>query len=89
MKNMGGVKFFGILPLRLIEHDLNSLSYANDSRSWLLPLIPQNLKKDANLDFYVSYFLPIVLQLDQMRELEKNNANGSQIKVKKYETILV
>jgi hypothetical protein len=88
MLRLGANKFFRVLPLRLVEFDLNSLTYAQDSRSWLLVLIEKNLKIDANLDFYVSYFLPIILQLDKMRELEKKN-KGSEIKIKKYETLLV
>lgn len=88
MMRLGANKFFRVLPLRLVEFDLNSLTYAQDSRSWLLVLIERNLKIDANLDFYVSYFLPMILQLDKMRELEKKH-KGSEIKIKKYETILV
>lgn len=89
MSKIGGRNFFKILPLRLIEFDLNSLTYSQDSRSWLLPIVTKHLSIDANLDFYVEYFLPVVLQLDKMRELENKNKNGSQIKVKKYETMLV
>jgi len=70
MTKMSAYKFFSILPLKLVEHDLNSLTYAQDSRSWLLTLIGKNLKIDAHLDFYVSYFLPIIMQLDKLRELE-------------------
>ena len=36
MTRMGGVKFFQVLPIRLIEFDLNSLTYAQDARSWLI-----------------------------------------------------
>jgi len=54
----------------------------------VLPLIEQNLKIDANLDFFVEYFMPMVLQLNKLRELEEK-ARGSVIKVKKYETLLV
>ena len=61
MHRLGANKFFRVLPVRLVEFDLNSLTYAQDSRSWLLTLIEKNLVIDANLDFYVSYFLPIIL----------------------------
>lgn len=87
MGRMGAAKFFAILPLRLIEFDLNSLSYAHDSRSFLIPLIAHNLKEGANLDFFVHYFLPMILQIDKLREMEQQS-NGSLIKVKKYETLL-
>jgi hypothetical protein len=53
MAKMGAKKFFSVLPLRLIDYDFFSLTYAQDSRSWMLPLIEQNLKIDANLDFFV------------------------------------
>ena len=89
MSKLGGRRFFQVLPLRVNEFDLNSLTYAQDSRSWLLTIIPKHLTLDANLDFYVEYFLPIVLQLDKMRELENKARNGSKIKVKKYETLLM
>jgi len=36
----------------------------------------------------VQYFLPIILQIDKLRELEAKG-KGSDIKVKKYETMLV
>lgn len=88
MAKMGSYKFFKILPLRLIEFDLHSLTYAQDSRSWLLPLIRQFLKVDANLDFFVEYFMPMIIQLDRLRDLEQKS-HGSEIKVKKYETLLV
>lgn len=88
MARLGGVKFFQVLPIRLVEFDLNSLTYAQDSRSWLIQLIPHSLKKDNNLLFYVQYFLPMIVQLEQMRGLEKKSG-GSPIKVKKYETMLV
>ena len=61
MNKMGGRKFFGILPLRLIDFDLNSLTYSQDSRSWMLTTVGKHLKEDCNLDFYIEYFLPIIL----------------------------
>jgi len=88
MAKMGAIKFFNVLPLRLIDFDFFSLTYAQDSRSWLLPLIEGNLKKDANLDFFVQYFMPMIIQLDSLRGLEEK-ARGSDIKVKKYETLMV
>lgn len=88
MAKMGAFHFFKVLPLELIKYDLNSLTYAQDSRSWLLPLVSNHLKKDANLDFFVEYFLPMIMQIDKMRELEKKSRQ-SEIKVKKYETMLV
>lgn len=88
MGKMGAYNFFKVLPLELIKFDLNSLTYAQDSKSWLLPLVGQHLKKDANLDFFVEYFLPMILQIDKMRELQKKS-RGSEIKIKKYETMLV
>lgn len=88
MNKMGAIAFFKVLPLELIHHDLNSFTYGKDSRSYLLPLISKNLNKDANLDFYVEYFLPMIMQIDTMKELEKKN-QGSAIKIKKFETMLV
>ena len=60
---VGPRTFFQVIPLKLIEHDLNSLSYSQDSKSWLLPLIAQNSKGNGDLDFYVEYFLPMILIL--------------------------
>tara|TARA_B110000285_G_C15067454_1_gene585974 strand:+ start:700 stop:1176 length:477 start_codon:yes stop_codon:yes gene_type:complete len=39
MKRLGGRKFFQIVPLQIVQHDLNSLRYAQDSKSWTLTLI--------------------------------------------------
>jgi|TARA_B110001450_G_C17407864_1_gene394488 hypothetical protein len=69
MAKMGGRKFFSVLPLQLVDFDFFSLSYAQDSRSWVLPLIEKNLLIDANLDFFVEYFMPMILQLNKLREL--------------------
>jgi hypothetical protein len=44
MTKMGAYDFFKVLPLQLIQFDLNSFTYAQDSKSWLLPLIGQYLK---------------------------------------------
>lgn len=38
--------------------------------------------------FFVQYFLPMIVQLEEMRGLEKKS-RGSEIKIKKYETLLV
>lgn len=43
---------------------------------------------DKTMLFFVQYFMPMIMQLEQMRELEKKS-KGSEIKVKKYETLLV
>jgi len=87
MKRLGGPRFFNVLPLRLTEFDLSSLSYAQDSRSWLLTLVSQNMNEGANLDFFVQYFLPQLLKLDKMRDLESKQ-RGSEIKIKKYSTLI-
>jgi len=36
---MGSEAFFEVLPMRVVEYDLNSLTFAQDSRSYLLPII--------------------------------------------------
>ena len=89
MEKMGYEQFFKILPLQLIQHDLNSLTYAQDSRSWLIPLIAQHQPADANLNFFLTHLLPLIMQLDKMRDLEKKSRNGSPIKIKKYETLII
>ena len=62
---MGPRAFLEILPLRLVEHDLNSLTFAQDSRSWLLPLLATNVKgrPGADLDYFVASILPMILHL--------------------------
>lgn len=80
-------KFFSALPLQLLEFDLNSLTYAQDSRSYLIPVIKQFLP-NGDLAFYVQYFLPMILALDQKRNYELN-VNRSELKAKKYETLMV
>lgn len=41
LKAVGCDRFFKALPLQLLEHDMTSLTYAQDSRSYLLPLVRQ------------------------------------------------
>ena len=90
---MGCPKFFEALPLQLLEHDLTSLSYAQDSRSYLIPLVEQQLqepgKGQGDLAFYVQYFLPIIMALDHKRQAELATREGSPIKAKKYEALIV
>lgn len=66
MTVMGAEKFFQTIPLRLMDFDLNSLSYAQDSRSYLLPIMKTNLTK-GDLAFYLQYFVPEINNLEQMR----------------------
>ena len=65
---MGCPRFFKALPLQLLEHDLNSLTYAQDSRSYLIPLVDKHLVEpgvgQGDLAFYVQYFLPMIMALE-------------------------
>jgi hypothetical protein len=54
---MGPEAFFKVLPLHLMDHDMNSLRYAQDSRSYLILVIGKYLKK-GDLVFFMSYLLP-------------------------------
>jgi hypothetical protein len=42
---MGCPRFFEALPLYLLEHDMNSLTYAQDSRSYLIPMVEKHLQE--------------------------------------------
>ena len=64
LTKMGPAKFFAQLPLQLCTHDLTSLSYAQDSRSYLLQIARQKLKR-ADIAFFVEYFVPQVLELEK------------------------
>lgn len=65
---------------------MNSLTFAQDSRSYLIPIIKKYLTK-GDLEFYVSYFLPIILALEKLRQAQSTSKDGSAIKAKKYETL--
>ena len=54
---MGPEAFFKVLPLNLTDYDLNSLRYAQDSRSYLILVISKYLKQ-GDLVFFISYLLP-------------------------------
>ena len=60
---MGAQAFFRTLPVRLLEFDMNSMSYANDSRSFLIQIAEEHLR-NGDLAFFVQYFLPIIMALD-------------------------
>ena len=45
LKVMGADSFFKVLPLRLCDFDMNSLTYAQDSRSYLLQIVKQKLPR--------------------------------------------
>ena len=63
MKVMGFERFFKCLPLRLLDFDLNSLTYAQDSRSYLLPIVKRYMSS-GDLAFYLQYFIPIINDCD-------------------------
>ena len=64
MQVMGPARFFEQLPLLLCEHDMNSLTYAQDSRSYLLQIARQKLKR-GDIVFFVDKLMPLVTQLEQ------------------------
>lgn len=66
MQVMGPERFFENLPLRLLDFDLNSLTYAQDSRSYLLHIARQKLKR-GDLVFFVEKMIPLIKQLDEQR----------------------
>lgn len=51
--------FFNILPMKLLDFDMNSESYSFDSRSYLLPVIKKYAHKE-NFNFYLEYFMPLI-----------------------------
>jgi len=68
---------------------MNSLTYAQDSRSYLLHIARQKLKR-ADLVFFVEKLVPLIKQLDTSRLvcLRQNKEDYSQVKAKKYETLI-
>jgi len=63
---MGPERFFQILPMNLSELDLNSLKYAQESRSYLILIVHKFLKK-ADLVFFMQNFVPQINALNQLR----------------------
>lgn len=68
---MGAESFFKVLPLRLIDLDMNSLRFAQESRSYLLQIVVKYLKR-GDLVFFIEYFVPQILALDNLRKLTEN-----------------
>jgi len=64
LETLGAERFFKALPLRLLEVDMHSLTYAYDSRSYLIQITQSHLRK-GDLAFFISYFLPIINGLDK------------------------
>jgi hypothetical protein len=64
---MGAESFFKVLPLRLIDLDMNSLRFAQESRSYLLQIVVKYLKR-GDLVFFIEYFVPQILALDNLRK---------------------
>jgi hypothetical protein len=87
---MGPKKFFGELPLRLLEFDLNSDNYAMESRSYLLVLFKTKVKR-ADMVFFIEYLMPTIARLKQEQQkcLRQNVTDYSPIKAKKYETAIM
>jgi hypothetical protein len=56
-----------ILKLDLLSHDLNSESYAFDSRSYLLPLLKEFASKEP-LEFFTENFIPLADELSNRME---------------------
>jgi len=64
MQAMGAGRFFRKLPLRMNEFDMNSLTYAQDSRSYLISIARYKLKK-ADVRCFVEYFVPMLRELEE------------------------
>jgi hypothetical protein len=90
MQVMGPARFFQVLPLKLCEFDMNSLTYAQDSRSYLLTIMHSKLQR-ADIVFFVEQFIPLLKQLEHMRQavLAPVSETYSSIKAKKYETLII
>lgn len=71
---------------------MSSLTYAQDSRSYLLPLVKQRLAEKGaggDLAFFVTYLLPTIGNLEVQRRLQLASREGSEIKAKKYEALII
>lgn len=89
LKVMGAEVFLNKLPLQLSEFDMNSLTYAQDSRSYLVPIIKHNLQK-GDLAYFVQNIMPQIQKLDDRRVASsKPGQHYSLVKAKKYETLIV
>jgi len=90
LKVMGTEAFFRTLPLRVCEFDMNSLTYAQDSRSYLIQIVKQKLPK-ADMVFFTQSLIPIINEIDghRVKSLNRNNPDYSIVKAKKYETLIV
>lgn len=60
-------QFFFIVPLGLLDIDMNSQSYSLDSRSYLLPVIAKTVD-DEPLEYFVDTFIPLVRGLEEKRD---------------------
>jgi hypothetical protein len=78
--------FFQSLPMKLLDHDMNSESYSLDSRSYMIPVIQKYVRAEP-LNFYIDNFLPLIELLSKAKKgLQKDN---QFIKFKKYETLIL
>lgn len=92
LQAVGCKRFFDALPLQPLSFDMASQTYAQDSRSYLLPLVRKHLaapNQGGDLAFFVQYFIPMILALDKQRLAELATREGSQIKAKKFEALIV
>jgi hypothetical protein len=64
---MGAESFFKVLPMRLTDLDMNSLRFAQESRSYLLQIVEKYLKR-GDLVFFIEYFVPQIIALDNLRK---------------------
>jgi len=67
LNNFKSEAFFQTVPLEILAYDMNSMSYANDSKSYLLPILKRHLKKDS-LMFFTSCYLPLLTNLDDLHD---------------------
>jgi len=90
MQVMGPERFFKKLPLRLSDFDMNSLTYAQDSRSYMISVARYKLRK-ADVRFFVEFFVPLLTDLEAKRLLwlKQTREDYSEIKAKKYETLII
>ena len=69
--------FFNVLPLKLLDFDMNSESYSFDSRSYLLPVIKKYAKKE-NFNFYIEHFMPLIdsIIVNKLSAIQVKGTNG-------------
>jgi hypothetical protein len=81
LNTLGPIQFFTLLPMNIEGIPLDDDTYSERSRSWLLPIISEQLEK-GDVTLYLTYFFSTAKRLEKIRK--HMELQGFEARQRKY-----